>query len=266
MKKLLILLTLLSSVLFARVTYTVTIEPQKFFLERIGQSKIKVKTIYEGVNFTKSLPHVHFRKFAYSDVYFTIGLPAEEEYAKELLGFNSDIKVIDTSINVERLYYDGKVNPYFWLDPLKVKEIIDIMLKTLIEKDPSNKEYFESNYQALLIELDKIFLRLKGTLFSSTNAVLVFNEKLDYFLRRFDVRYYRADNKVLSGPKFTEIYRMSKEKNIKYLIIDETINYEVYNTWSNANNMEVIESDVYSYNWFSDLFVLSDKIASNKQE
>jgi len=265
MKKIFLLFILLSSVLFARVTYTVTIEPQKFFLERIGQSKIKVKTIYEGINYTKKLDHVHFRKFAFSEVYFTIGLPAEKEYAKELLGFNSDIKVIDTSLNVEKLYDEaGNVNPYFWLDPLRVKEVIEVMLKTLVENDPENKEYFESNYQSLLFELDKIFLRLKDTLFYSTNAVMVFNDKLDYFLRRFDVRYYKAENKILSGPKFTEIYRLSKEKNIKYLIIDNSINYEIYNTWSNANNMEVIDSDVYSYNWFSDLFVLSDKIASQK--
>lgn len=261
MKKFLLLLILLSSFLFARVTYTVTIEPQKFFLERIGQSKIKVKTIYENINFNKELDHVYFRKFAFSDVYFTIGLPAEKEYAKELLGFNDEIKVIDTSVNVEKITSDGKTNPYFWLDPLKVRKVAEIMLSTLIKNDPENKEYFEGNYETLMRELDKIFLRLKDGLFYSTNAVMVFNEKLDYFLRRFDVRYYRAENKILSGPKFTEIYRLSKEKNIKYLIVDSSVDYEVYNTWSNANNMEVIHSDIYSYNWFSDLFVLSDKIA-----
>ncbi len=266
MKKLIILLILLSSFLFARVTYTVTIEPQKFFLERIGQSKIKVKTIYENVNYTKELPHVHFRKFAFSEVYFTIGLPAEEDYAKKLLGFNSDIKVIDTSLEVKKLKNDGIVNPYFWLDPLKVRKVTEVMLNTLIKNDPENKEYFEGNHETLIRELDKIFLRLKDTLFYSTNAVMVFNEKLDYFLSRFDVRYYRAENRILSGPKFTEVYRQSKEKNIKYLIVDSSIDYEVYNTWSNANNMEVIHSDIYSYNWFSDLFVLSDKIASQKEE
>ena len=62
-----------------------------------------------------------------------------------------------------------------------------------------------------------------------------------------------------------KIKYLSKEKNIRYLIVDSSIDYEVYNTWSNANNMEVIQSDIYSFNWFSDLFVLSDKIAS-KQE
>lgn len=266
MKKLILLLILLSTFVFARVSYTVTIEPQKFFLERIGQSKIIVKTIYEKIDFTKKLPHVHFRKFAFSAVYFTIGLPAEEEYAKELIGFNDEIKVIDTSTGVEKLTKDGKVNPYFWLDPLKVRKVTKVMLSTLIKNDPANKEYFESNHETLMRELDKIFLRLKDTLFYSTNAVLVYNEKLDYFLRRFDIRYYKAENKILSGPKFTEIYRLSKEKNIKYLIIDSSINYEVYNTWSNANNMEVIQSNIYSYNWFSDLFVLADKIASKKEE
>ncbi|WP_428025877.1 metal ABC transporter solute-binding protein, Zn/Mn family [Arcobacter sp.] len=265
MKKLILLLILLSTSVFARVVYTVTIEPQKFFLERIGQSKIKVKTIYEGVNFTKELPHVHFRKFAFSDTYFKIGLPAEEFYAQELLGFNKDIKIVDTSVNVDKIVKNGKVNPYIWLDPLKVRKVIDVMLETLIKNDPDNKEFFESNCQELLKELDKIFLRLKNSLFYSTNAVMVFNDKLDYFLSRFDVRYYMAENKILSGPKFTEIFRLSKEKNIRYLIVDSSIDYEVYNTWSNANNMEVIQSDIYSFNWFSDLFVLSDKIAS-KQE
>lgn len=41
---------------------------------------------------------------------------------------------------------------------------------------------------------------------------MVFNDKLEYFLNRFDVRYYKAENEILSGPKFTEIYRLSKEK------------------------------------------------------
>jgi zinc transport system substrate-binding protein len=266
MKKLILLLILLSTTLFSRVLYTVTIEPQKFFLERIGQSKIKVRTIYENVDLTKKFDHVYFRKFAFSDVYFKIGLPVEDEYAKELLSFNSDIKVIDTSKDVNKIVTDGEVNPYFWLDPLKVRKVTKVMLDTLIKNDPANKDFFESNYKTLMDELDKIFLRLKNTLFYSTNAVMVFNDKLDYFLRRFDVRYYRAKNEILSGKKFTEIYRLSKDKNIKFLIVDDSIDYGVYNTWSNANNMEVIHTDIYSFNWFSDLFVLSDKIAGKKEE
>ncbi|WP_375723241.1 zinc ABC transporter substrate-binding protein [Arcobacter sp. KX21116] len=266
MKKLILLLILLSTFIYARVSYTVTIEPQKFFLERIGQSKVKVRTLYEGVDYTQKLDHVYFRKFAFSEAYLTIGLPVEQEYAKELLGFNSDLKVIDTSKDVEKLYDNGKINPYFWLDPLRVRKVTKVMLDILIKNDPSNKEFFQLNYQTLMVELDKIFLRLKDTLFYSTNAVMVFNDKLEYFLNRFDVRYYRAENEILSGPKFTEIYRLSKEKNIKYLIVDKSINYNVYNTWSNANNMEVIHTDIYSFNWFADLFVLSDKIASKKEE
>lgn len=260
MKKIFLLPFILISYLSAFSTYTVTIPPHKFFLENLGQSKIKVKAIYENIDYSKPIPHSHFRKVAFSDIYFTIGLPVEQKYVKYIKEINKDIEVIDTSKDIEKDSYDGKINPYIWLDPLRVKEVCDVMLKVLIKNDPSNKEYFESNYKTFIGELDEIFLRIKNTLFYSTSAVYVYNEKWDYFLKRFNVRYFRAENKILSGTNFTKINIMSNDENIKHILVDKSIDYGIYNSWSNANNLGIIEADIFSYDWLSDLFVLSEKL------
>lgn len=264
MKKILLLLFVLSHYVYAISTYTVTIPPHKFFLENIGQSKIKVKAIYQNIDYSKTIPQTHFRKVAFSDVYFTIGLPIEEKYAKSIKEYNNEIEVINTSKNINKDKYMGELNPYIWLDPLLVREVCEVMLKVLIKNDPSNKEYFESNYKTFIGELDKIFLRIKNALFYSRNAVFVYDQKWDYYLRRFDVRYYRAENKILSGANFTRINRQSKDDSIKYILVDKSISYDVYNSWSNANNIEIIQVDIFSYDWLSDLFVLSEKLSKEE--
>lgn len=261
MKKSLLLFLLLSNFLYAISTYTVTIPPHKFFLENIGQSKIKIKTIYENIDYSKPLPKYHFRKLSYSDVYFTIGLDVEKEYVKHILSYNEEIKIVNTTSNIEKDLYNGNKNPYIWLDPLKVREICKVMLETLIENDPYNKEYFQSNYNTFISELDKIFLRIKDSLFYSKNAVFVYDEKWDYFLKRFDVKFFRAENKILSGSNFTKINRLSKNNSIHRILIDNSIEYEVYQSWSNANNIEIVKVDIYSYDWLSDLFLLSEKLS-----
>lgn len=264
MKKILLLLFILAHCLYAVSTYTVTIPPHKFFLENIGQSKIKVKAIYENIDYSKAIPNSHFRKVAFSDTYFTIGLPIEKKYIKSIKEYNSEIEVIDTTKTISKEEYEGGLNPYIWLDPLLVREVCEVMLKVLIKNDPSNKEYFKSNYKTFIGELDKIFLRIKNALFYSQNAVFIYDEKWDYFLRRFDVRYFRAENEILSGANFTKINRQSKDKNIKYILVDKSISYDVYNSWSNANNIEIIQFDIFSYDWLSDLFVLSEKLSKEE--
>lgn len=264
MKKILILLTLLSSIIFARTSYTVTIQPMKFFLEKIGQSKIKVKTIYENIDYSKPLPISHFRKLADSTAFLKIGLPIEDEYEKNLLSFGEEIKIVNLTKDIEKIKYMGKYNDYIWVDPLLARDIAKVMLDTLIKFDPKEKEYFETNYSTLINELDEIFLRIKNTLFYSKNAVFVFNEKWDYFLRRFDIKFYRAENEILSGSKFTKINRLSKEKNINFLLVDKSVEYETWNSWSNANNIKVLEVDIHSYEWFSNLFLISEQLKDGK--
>lgn len=261
MKKILFLFILLSTYIYAINTYTVTIPPQKFFLQNIGQSKIKVKTIYENIDYSKAIPHSHFRRFSSSSVYFTIGLEVEKKYIKNIKDFNEDLKVIDSSKNVEKLEYLNKYNPYIWLDPLRVREVAKVMLDVLIENDPSNKEYFESNYNTFINELDKIFLRIKNTLFYSQSATYVFDEKWDYFFDRFGLRFFRVENKILSGSDFTKVNRQSKEHNINNILVDKNIEYEIYSSYANANDINIIQVDIFSYDWLSDLFVLSEKLS-----
>lgn len=257
MKKLIFLILIIATSLYANRSYTVTIPPMKFFLQSIGQSKISIKTIYEKIDYTKEIPNSHIRKSAYSDVYFTLGLEEEKRYIKYIKDHNPEIEIIDVS----KILQIENNNPYIWMDPIHVTQIAQLMLKTLIEKDPHNKEYFELNFKTFLSELDRIFLRIKDALFYSQNAVYTYNNILDYYFNRFDVKHYKAEKILLSGEKFTEIYRESLEKNIKYIITDSTIPYSIYNSWSNANNMKILKVDVYAYDWLSNLFMIAEKLS-----
>ena len=262
MKKSILLLLFLSLHLFAYKSYTVTIPPMKFFLQSIGQSKIAIKTIYEKIDYNKKIPNSHLRKHSFTNVYFTLGLEEEKRYVDYIKGHNSEIEVINVSKDIEKLLTkDGKENPYIWMDPVIVVDIAEKMLEVLIKNDPSNEEYFRSNFKTFLGELDKIFIRIKNALFYSQNAVYVFDEKWNYYLRRFDVRYYEAQRKVLAGDEFTEVLRKSQEDNIKYLLVDQSVSYSVYSSWKRANNMKVIKMDVYEYDWLSNLFVLAEKLS-----
>lgn len=104
MKKLLIGLLCLSSFLVSKEV-TVSILPQKYFVEKITGDKIKVNVMVKpGSSPATYEPKVsQMKKLAKSDIYFSIDVPFEDVWLNRFTTANKSMLVVDTAKGITKL-------------------------------------------------------------------------------------------------------------------------------------------------------------------
>ncbi len=225
MKKLFLLFLALNFSLFAKEV-TVSIIPQKYFVEKIAKDKISVNVMVQpGFSPATYEPKTsQMRKLANSEVYFSIGVPFEKAWLEKFKNANKNLLVVDTSEGIEKLpmakhshdedehkeshiahkheeaHNDKEENheheehmhegldPHIWLDPVLVKIQAKNIYKTLVKIDEANSEFYKANYENFIKELDSLYTQLKEILTPVKNrAFMVFHPSWGYFANRFNL-------------------------------------------------------------------------------
>ena len=121
-----------------------------------------------------------------------------------------------------------KDNPYYWLDIDKYKTEIFNIEKTIENKDPMNKKYYEDNYHDQLSKVDvydkklkEIYKGLEGYTF------LVQGDKLDYFTKymgfnvvKLPVNFSFKDTEKDINKSIEE--KLSKADKVMFLYAEDT--------------------------------------------
>lgn len=104
MKKVLIALLALSSFLFSKEV-TVSIVPQKFFIEKIAGDKVNVNVMVKpGASPATYEPKVsQMRKLSKSLAYFSIGVPFENAWLEKFKSANKNMLIVDTAHGIEKI-------------------------------------------------------------------------------------------------------------------------------------------------------------------
>lgn len=104
MKKILLALFSLSAVLLAKEV-TVSILPQKYFVEKIAKDKIDVNVmVRKGFSPATYEPKTsQMRKLAKSEIYFSIDVPFEDVWLEKFKNSNKNMLVVDTDEGIKKL-------------------------------------------------------------------------------------------------------------------------------------------------------------------
>lgn len=247
-----------SSHAYKKLTVTVSIEPYKYLVERIGKSKVKVLSVYNNSLIIDNNSQFQMRKLAKSKAYFVTKLSFEDKNIKKLKKINPKIEVKDISFGIRELKdKEGIVNPYLWLDPLALKIIVDNIYFEMIKLDKKNKDFYLLNYNKLIDEIEQLFLRLKRLHNKSEKAgIFVYNKYWRHFASRYDLDLYHLEKKVLASNNMRKIIKISTTNSIKKVLIDRDIYYDIPNSISNFTGAKIIEHDIYEYSVLSNIFLL----------
>ena len=168
------------------VNVFVSILPQKYLVERIGNNRVRVEVMVRpGLNAEtyEPLPR-QMTALSEADVYFLIGVPFESIWIKKISAANPGLRIIDCchelvpedlrngNHDVEdtvRHAYDAHV----WTSPRNAMQIADIMLHALTDIDPAAREYYEKNHAALVQDLDNLDQFIKKQFASLGNRYLM---------------------------------------------------------------------------------------------
>jgi len=111
MQKILIALLMMSASLLAK-DITVSIVPQKYFVEKIAKDKINVNVMVKpGFSPATYEPKTsQMRKLAKSDAYLSIGVPFEKVWLEKFRNANKKMLMVDTSLGIKKLQMEAHVH------------------------------------------------------------------------------------------------------------------------------------------------------------
>jgi zinc transport system substrate-binding protein len=249
---------------------TVSILPQKYFVEKIAGSQFVVDVLVTpGASHETYDPTPRqMMDMAQSDIYFMNGrLSFEESWKDNFKQNNPKLIVADVSEGLEIIHgshhhhADGEScghlgDPHFWLSPRAVKTIASNILKELVAVYPEMQEQFTANYNNFLQEIDSLDAFAKKELSGlKSNTFLIFHPALTYFAKDYGLEQVaiEVDGKNPTAKGMGEFIDMARNENIKLILIQSQFDVQNAQAIAREINGELVQFDPMSENWDNEL-------------
>lgn len=248
-------------------TVTVSILPQKYFVERIAGDYVKVNVmIPPGMNpATCDLNTNQLKQLYDSDLCFAVGdLPFEITHLYPVLKNKTDIKLVKHSGQVELLQgscghqHDRQagVDPHIWLSPAYARVISRQILDALSETYPEQKAAFEENYFQLRQDIEKLDRRTRQTLEPKQHkSFLIYHPALTYFAHDYGMEQISIENegKDPNPVHLKKIIDEARKKKIRIIFIQQQFDVNNANAIARSIGAEVVPIDPLNENWLQEM-------------
>lgn len=257
------------------ITVYTTVYPLTYFTQRIGGENVDVKSIYPaGSNeHTFDPTQKDMMALADADLFFYIGLGLEGfvDNAKKTLA-NEDVTMIatadavtDEDLAVNEVHEDnhateeekseeghteteeghddhdhGEIDPHLWISPQLSVHLATSIKDSLISKDPSNKEIYTKNYDALVNDLKQLDTDFKEMSEASSNKTFFVSHAAfgylagAYGLEQVAVAGLNSQDEP-SQKELTEIVKLAKSMNIETILFEQNVS---------SNLTKVIQNEI----------------------
>ena len=295
MKKIVFIFIALVSFLYAsKPEISVSIAPQKYFLEKITKDKFDINVMVKA----GSSPHTYepktsqMKSLSNSKIYFYTGIEFEKAWLDKFKKSAPNTLFIDSSASIERIAmeehsheeegpeghkhekhndhedehdHDG-LDPHVWLDPVLVKVQAKNIYEAVVSIDLENKEFYTKNYEEFLKELDSLDAQIKEILKPYEHkAFMVFHPSWGYFAKRYDLEQISIEiqGKEPKPNELIELVKDAKEHNIKIVFVSPQFSQKSAKTIAQNIGGKVVAIDSLSENWSKDLLKTANEIANS---
>lgn len=276
---------------FSKPLVSVSVPPQKYFVEKIAANTLDINVIIpDGAdehNF--DFKPATMKKLEKSDIYFSIGLELERVFIDKFQSNFKNLQIIDTGKNLRNLKslhthskdehdeHDHKEHakdehhahkhsnsheshsekdPHIWLDPILVKTQAELIAKALIAKYPQHKALYEANLIKFQAELDALNAELSALLKKSKNKkFIIYHPSLAYFAARYHLVQIPVE---IEGkePKAKDLQRLisiAKKEKIKTIFVQKGFAQNAAKSLAKELNARVVELNHLSENYAKNL-------------
>ena len=254
---------------------TVSILPQKYFLEKIVGDRFDVKCMLDkGGNPETYEPSMSYMmNLEKSDAYFLMGsIGFELSIRSKIKEYNPDIKVCDVSEGIELIsgshHFDADdkegIDPHTWTSVANARVIIKNMLDDVVELDPEHKAEYESNYRDFDRELsefqDSIALRLQSV---KGGSFVVWHPSLSYFARDYGLEQISLEYDGKEVPvKYMEkkvAYAVSRKPSVFFF--QKGMDTNQARTVNAQIGTRLVEINPLDYDWKSEIMKIADALS-----
>lgn len=220
--------------------------PNEYIIERLYGDHAKISNIYpDGVDVNDyDFTNKQKRDFASKDLFIYTGLvERERELTVDLLDYNNDLRIIDSSYVLDNDYNMEEV----WLDPsfmLMMSQNVRIGLDEYIENNYL-KDEIDENYEDLKVDISELDANIRLTVENAPYKTIVATDNNYKFLEKYGVTVYILNDDT-SEKDLVTINDLIEEGSItkifSYEDVETTTNVQnLINTY--PNNLEIVNSN-----------------------
>lgn len=299
MKKLLIMIIFLlfmhsAAIAKANIQVTVSIQPQVFFLEKIGGEKVSINLLVPaGRNPATYAPTpLQIAKLVKSALYFAIGMPFENRLMPKIKNIARNTRIIETQQNIQKRQLENHFDadqhheheadeeetsdqdhqigydPHIWLNPLLVKTLAETIKNALSEYDPSGTTFYHQNYLNFLSELDQLHSKLKLILAPlSGKTIYVFHPSYGYFTDAYGLRQkaIELEGKRPKAKELAQFIKTAKKENVRVIFVQPQFDRNTARKIASSIKGKVITLDPLAEKYLQNLETMAQKIVSALQ-
>lgn len=248
------------------MTVFVSIEPQAFFVERIGRDRVVVEVLVPpgkspAVYSPKSS---QMAKLSGARFFFTIGVPFERSLMPKIKAASQGLTIIDTTKGISlRRFASGGTDPHVWMNPVLVKKQAENICDALCSALPESADYFRTNlelFQADLDGLDKAIAKALKPVMGEN--IFVFHPVFGYFADQYGLTQMavEVEGKAPKGKALADFIKQARAAKARVIFVQPQFDTRTAEKIANAINGVVIPLDPLARDYVNNLMAMAQTI------
>lgn len=262
-----------------RIPVTVSIAPQKFFVEKIGGDNVTVSVMVQP----GSSPHLYepkpsqMVKLSESVLYFAIGIEFERIWLPRFIMSAENLTVVSLDSGIEKIemesthrnheegeHYHAGLDPHIWLSPELVKEIAKKIAAGLCSADTSRCKEFTGNRDQFITEIETLQAEIREILKQgNVDKFMVFHPSWGYFAGEFDLKQIpiELEGREPLPKELAYLIDFSRREGINTIFIQPQFSEKAAETIASQINGKLVPIDPLAYQWDSNLLTVAKALA-----
>jgi len=264
---------------------TVSIQPQKYFVESLTADKLTVNVMVPpGANPANYEPTPQqMAALSQSGLYLKIGhLGFEEAWMSRFQNAYPSLTIVDLSLGIkligeeknednedndEKHGHHHGINPHVWMSPKQAKQIVVNTADALSVFDEASKDLITYKRDSLLSLIDDLDHQYSSALASIENRkFIIFHPALTYLAKdyQFEQIAMEFEGKEPSPAYFKSIIDRAKNEDIKLLFIQKEFDIKNAQQMAKEIGADLIQIDPLAEDWYSQMLDILDKLKKLK--
>ncbi|MDR2120599.1 MAG: zinc ABC transporter substrate-binding protein [Tannerella sp.] len=266
---------------------TVTIEPQRYFAEKIAGGYFSVHTIVppgQSPETYDPAPHEMVR-IAQSRAYLQIGrIGFEQAWAGSIRANNPQVTFFDLSEGVEWIenetgdahehehghhhgHHHGHFDPHIWTSTVNAEIIARNVLQAFILLDGAHETAYRDNYRLLIDDIDateRLLHEMLDTL--SCRTFVIYHPALTYFADEFGLVQLaiETDGKEPSALSMKTLVDRAKAAGVKVVFVQQEFDRKHAEQLAAEINARIVEINPLDKHWREQLVLIAEALCADK--
>lgn len=269
----------------SRLSVLVAVDPIAYLVERVGGDRVVVSTLTPTGKDPESFSPTpaDLAALASTRLFFRVGLPVEERFAKNIASIAPNSRAVDLCENVELLpnpcahshsehddHADhahscshSELDPHVWTSPAVARLLVAQAVAALCEASPENAELFQANAATLDAELAALQTEISERLAPfEGRTFVVFHPAYGYFANEYRLtqRAIESQGKAPRPRELAELSQTARAAGLRATIVQPEFDRSAAQVIANEIGAELVVHSPLEKDYFVNLRALTDAL------